>query len=345
MRAAVYTQQGTIELGVRPDPGVHAPTDAVVRVVLACVCGSDLTYYRGERSHAVGSIGHESIGVVEDVGADVKFAPGQLVIVPLQYACGTCAHCRAGVPFACEAGATFGNGSTDGGQGEAVRVPFADATLVPVPGAGHPDELLRSLLTLSDVMCAGHHAAVSADVRPGAVVSVVGDGAVGLCGVLAASRLGAERIIVLSRNPARQAVARAFGATDVVTARGEEAVATILDLTRGIGVDASLECVGTPDAVATAFGVARPGSMVGMVGISDDPGVPVMPAFWRNVGWRGGPTQAPAYIPELLPDVLEGRINPGLVLDWVAPLDGLEEAYRAMDERRAIKSLLRVSTP
>ncbi|MET9327529.1 alcohol dehydrogenase catalytic domain-containing protein [Tsukamurella sp. NPDC003166] len=344
MRAAVYTESGAIELGQRPDAALQLPTDAVVRVVLSCVCGSDLTYYRGKRPHAVGSIGHEAIGVVEDTGAEVtSVRPGDLVVVPLQFHCGECAHCLGGTPFACVRGATFGNGTNDGGQGEAMRVPFADRSLHAVPGTGHDDALLKSLLTLSDVLCTGHHAAVCAGVRPGHTVAVVGDGAVGLLGVLSAKRLGAERIIALSSSPVRQALATEFGATDLVAERGDEATERVLEMTGGVGVDATLECVGTAQAVDTAFRIARPGSMVGLVGISDDLDPPVREAFWRNVGWRGGPCQVPVYLPELLPDVLDGTIDPGRVFTWESDLGGVVAGYRAMAEQKQVKSLLRVS--
>ena len=213
-----------------------------------------------------------------------------------------------------------------------------------VPGSGHSDEMLASLLTLSDVMATGHHAARCADVQPGSTVAVVGDGAVGLSGVLAAKRLGADRIIALSRNPARQEVAREFGATDVVEQRGEEATEAVMELTDRVGVDATLECVGTGQAMLTALSVARPGSMVGYVGVPHGIELPIGEMFFRNKGVRGGSAPARAYIPELLPDVLAGRINPGRVLDYETDLEGVADAYAAMDERRAIKSLVRVGT-
>jgi threonine dehydrogenase-like Zn-dependent dehydrogenase len=346
MRAAIFQGPGSITVGDRPDPVIAEPTDAVVRVTLACVCGSDLWYYRGESKHAVGSIGHEFIGVVEDVGREVEgFAKGDLVIAPFIYSDGSCPHCQHGSTISCVAGGTFGNGTIDGGQGEAVRVPLAGSTLVPVPGSGHGDEVLRSLLTLSDVMSTGHHAAVSSGVSEGDTVAVVGDGAVGLSAVLASARLGAERIIALSRNPVRQELANAFGATDVVEGRGDEATEAVLELTGGVGVDAALECVGTRQSVATAFAIARPGSTVGIVGVPHDVEIPFGETFFRNVGWRGGPAPSRIYIPELMPDVLDGRIDPGRVLDFETDLDGTPEAYAAMDERRATKSLIRVSNP
>jgi threonine dehydrogenase-like Zn-dependent dehydrogenase len=345
MRAAIFNGPGSVTVGDRPDPTIQQPTDAVVRVVLGCVCGSDLWYYRGESDHAVGSIGHEFIGVVEDVGADVEgIRRGDLVIAPFMYSDGSCPHCQHGSTIACPAGGTFGNGEIDGGQGEAVRVPLAGSTLVPVPGSGHDDAMLRSLLTLSDVMSTGHHAAVSAGIQKGDTVAVVGDGALGLSAVLAAHRLGADRIIALSRNPARQALGRSFGATDIVEARGEEATAAVLELTGGIGVDAALECVGTGQSIATAFAIARPGSTVGIVGVPHAADVPFTEPFFRNIGWRGGPAPARLYIPDLLPDVLDGRIDPGKVLDYETDLDGIAEAYAAMDDRRATKSLIRIGS-
>ena len=344
MRAAIFRGPRAVEVGDRPDPVIEEPTDAIVRVVLACVCGSDLWPYRGESQHPIGSIGHEFIGVVEETGADVSTVTrGDLVVAPFIFSDMSCPHCQRGSTISCVRGGNFGDGTIDGGQGEAVRVPLAGSTLVPVPGSGHSDQTLRSLLTLSDVMATGHHAAVSAGVRRSDVVAVVGDGAVGLCAVLAARRLGAERIIALSRHPDRQTIAKQFGATDIVEARGDAATEAVMELTDGIGADASLECVGTAQAIATAFAIARPGSTVGMVGVPHGE-VPTAPTFFRNVGWRGGPAPARIYIPELLDDVLAGAINPGLVLDYKTDLDHVADAYRAMDERRAIKSLIRVGS-
>jgi threonine dehydrogenase-like Zn-dependent dehydrogenase len=345
MRAALFGGPRSIQVGERPDPAIGTPTDAVVRVVLGCVCGSDLWYYRGESPHDLGPIGHEFIGVVEQIGSEVGgVAKGDLVIAPFTYSDGTCAHCRAGWTSNCVAGGSFGNHGIDGGQGEAVRVPFADATLVRVPGSGHSDATLRSLLTLSDVMCTGHHAAVSGGVRPGSVVAVVGDGAVGLCAVIAACRLGATRVIALSRNPLRQEMARSFGATDIVADRGDDATQAVLGLTGGIGVDVALECVGTNQSMATAFAIARPGSMVGAIGAPHGVEVPIDTVIFRNVGLRGGVSPVRRYIPELLDDVLQGRIHPGRVFDFETDLDHVVDGYSAMEERRAIKSLVRVGT-
>ncbi len=343
MKAAIFNGKGKIELGERPDPKIQEPTDAIVRVVLGCVCGSDLWYYRGLSPHALGPIGHEFIGIVEEVGAEVHtIKKNDFVIAPFTFCDGTCANCRAGWPSNCMHGGSFGNHGIDGGQGEAVRAPFADATLVKVPGSGHSEETMRSLLTLSDVMCTGYHAAVSAGVKKGDVVAVVGDGAVGLCAIIGAKRLGAERIIALSRNPARQKLAREFGATDILTERGDEATKKVLQMTDGIGVDAALECVGTGQSMATAFSIARVGSIVGAIGAPHDVVVPIETVIFRNIGLRGGVSPVRRYIPELLEDVLEGNMNPGLVFDFTTDLNGIAEAYVVMDERRAIKSLVQV---
>jgi threonine dehydrogenase-like Zn-dependent dehydrogenase len=344
MRAAVFEEPRSITVQERPDASVKEPTDAVVRVVLSCVCGSDLWYYRGDSAFAPGPIGHEFIGVVEETGPEVRnVAKGELVIAPFAFSDGTCPHCRHGITSACASGGFFPmNG--DGGQGEAVRVPLADGTLVSVPGSGHSQDMLRSLLTLSDVFCTGHHAAVCADVRPGSTVAVVGDGAVGQCAVLAANRVGAERIIALSRHEARQELARAFGATDIVAERGDAATKAVMDATDGVGVDATMECVGTGQAMETAFAISRPGSTVGYVGVPHGVELPLGEMFRHNKGLRGGSAPVRAYIPELLDDVLQGDFEPGRVFDFDTDLDGVAEAYAAMDERRAIKSLLEVSS-
>ena len=345
MRAAIIDAPGDIGVGDRPYPVVVEPTDAVVRVVLTCVCGGDLWQYRGESPFEPGPIGHEFVGVVEDAGTAVRgLAAGDLVIAPTAYCDGTCPNCLAGIANACTSGGFWAVGGIDGGQGEAVRVPFADATLIRVPGSGHSEATMRSLLALSDVMGTGHHAAVSAGVKPDSVVAVIGDGAVGLCAVMASRRLGARRIIALSRNPARQALARSFGATDVVPDRGDAAAEIVLELTDGIGVDAALECVGTAESFTTAMAVTRPGGMVGYVGVPHSVEVPITTMFFRNIGLRGGAAPVRAYIPELLDDVLAGRIDPGRVFDFETDLDGIAEAYAAMDERRATKALVRVGT-
>lgn len=342
MRAAVFHAPYQVAPGDRPDAAIREDTDAIVRVVLACVCGSDLWFYRGQTPFEPGPIGHEFIGIVEEVGSEVKTViKGDLVIAPFAFSDGTCPHCLHGITTACRQGGFFPmNG--DGGQGEAVRVPLAEGTLVPVPGSGHSDGMLRSLLSLSDVMSTGQHAAVCADVQPGDTVAVIGDGAVGLCAVLAAKRLGAERVIAMSRHRARQELATAFGATDIVEERGEDAVERVTEMTDGIGVDAALECVGTGEAMTTAISVTRPGAMVGYVGVPHGVELPVPMLFRRNVGVHGGAAPARTYIPELLGDVLDGKIDPGRVFDYETDLEAIGDAYAAMDERRAIKSLVRV---
>ncbi|QIK67527.1 zinc-dependent alcohol dehydrogenase family protein [Nocardioides sp. HDW12B] len=346
MRTAIFNGPGDISVEDRPKPTIGEPTDAVVRVVLACVCGSDLWFYRGVSDLPHGSIGHEFIGVVDQVGDSVTdLQVGDFVISPFTWSDGTCDNCLAGFPSACVHGGVFGQGlEGDGGQAEFVRVPQADGTLVKVPGSDFSDETMASLLALTDVMATGHHAAVSAEVAPGDTVAVVGDGAVGLCAVLSARLLGAERIIVLgSTTESRHALAREWGATDIITARGEEAVQELKDLTGGYGADAVLECVGGKLATDTAFAVAKAGAVVGRVGIPHDATIDANVPFFRNVGTRGGPAPARAYQPELIAAVLAGEINPGKVFDLAVDLEDIPEGYAAMDERRAIKTLVRVS--
>jgi len=348
VRATLIHAPRDIRLETVPDPRVLRPTDAVVRVVAACVCGSDLWPYRGVRPTAEPHrIGHEFVGVVEEVGADVRTVrPGGFVIAPFAISDGTCVHCRNGITTSCERGSAWGGPDAegllaDGGQGEAVRVPLADGTLVATPEV--PDDaLVPSLLTLSDVLVTGHHAAVIAGVRPGSVVAVVGDGAVGLCAVLAARRLGAERVVAFSRHADRQALARDLGATDVVAERGEEGVAALLELLGGIGADAVLECVGTKESMAQALGSTRPGGAVGYVGVpAGGPELPAGQIFSNNLTVAGGVAPVRAYLPELLPEVLDGSLDAGRVFDLELPLSGVAEAYAAMDERRAVKALLR----
>lgn len=337
MRVTTISAPGDIRLEERPDPTITAPTDAIVRTVAACVCGSDLWPYRGEDPVTAGNpIGHEAVGVVEAVGdAVTSFSPGQFVIIPFCHSDGTCPHCRAGMTSACD-----NLGFTSGGQGELVRVTQAEGSLVATDGMPD-DDLIPSLLTLADVMATGWHAAVSARVHPGDTAVVVGDGAVGLCGVIAAAQLGAERVVALSRHEPRQQLARDFGATDVIAERGEAGEQQVMDLTEGVGADAVLECVGTAQSIRTAFKVARPGATVGFVGVPHGVEVPVRRMFGRNIGLAGGIAPVRAYLPMLLDLVVERVIDPGRVFDVEMPLADVAEAYRAMDERRAIKVLLR----
>ncbi|MFI6049843.1 zinc-binding dehydrogenase [Streptomyces violascens] len=343
MRASTIHGHQDIRVEDVPDPVVRHPTDAVVRVTHACICGSDLLGYRSTAPRGASQrTGHEFIGVVEAVGADVTGTrPGDRVVAPFCWSDGSCPHCAAGVHTSCPRGGFFGQPGSDGGHGEAVRVPFADGTLVPVPDSGHVPA--AALLALSDVMGTGHHAALCAGVRPGATVAVIGDGAVGLCGVLAARRLGAERIIVVSRHADRAAVAVRFGATDVVTERGGHAVEAVHELTRGLGAEAVLGAAGTGEAMHTALAVARDGGAIGFVGVPHDgnEGVDFRQMFRRNVALRGGIAPVRAYLPELLADVLAGRLDPSPVFDLAISLEDVAEGYRAMDERRAIKALIR----
>ncbi len=337
MRVTTIHAPGDIRLEERPAPTIDAPTDAIVRTVAACICGSDLWPYRGENEITAGSpIGHEMVGVVEEVGSAVSsFRPGDFVIAPFCHSDNTCPECQAGITSACRNG-----GFMNGAQGEYVKVVQADGSLYATDGM--PDEaMIPSLLTLSDVMATGWHAAVTAGVTEGSTAVVVGDGAVGLCGVIAAKQMGAERIIAMSRHEPRQALAREFGATDIVAERGKEGTQRIRELTDGVGADAVLECVGTNESMNTSFRIARAGATVGFVGVPHGVEVPVSLMFGRNVGLAGGVAPVRAYLPELTGLVLDGTIDPGRVFDLTLPLDEVADGYTAMDERRAIKVLLK----
>src|SRR5437867_1025915 len=342
MRATVMYGAGDVRIEDVPDAHLVEPTDALVAVTRAAICGSDLWPYKTmEHSDTGRRMGHEFIGVVEAVGTDVQtLRAGDVVVSPFLWSDGTCVFCQEGLQSECLHGGRYGFDDVDGGQGEGVRVPQADGPLFVRP-VGADDALMPSLLTLSDVMGTGHHAAVVAKVGPGKTAAVVGDGAVGLCGVMAARRLGAEQIIILGRHPDRIALAREFGATDVVSERGDEAVERVRELTGGLGVHAVLECVGLEQSMRTALGIARPGGAVGRVGVPQDETLPAsQPAFYNNVTVGGGPAPCRAYIEELLPDVLEGLIEPGRVFDRVVRLDEVPDGYRAMNEREAIKVLI-----
>jgi threonine dehydrogenase-like Zn-dependent dehydrogenase len=342
MKATVMYAAGDVRVEQVPDARLVEPSDALVRVTHACICGSDLWPYKKMAPSDVGNrMGHEFIGLVEAVGADVRTVKrGDLVVAPFAWSDGTCVFCRQGLQTSCLNGGWWGGTELDGGQGEAVRIPQADGTLVVLPVA-RDHALMPSLLTLSDVMGTGHHAALAAKVGPGKSVAVVGDGAVGLCGVIAARRLGAEQIILLGRHADRIALARAFGATDIVSERGEAAIERVRELTKGLGAHSVLECVGLEQSTVTAMSIARPGGAVGRVGVPQDASMPAArPTFYNNVTIAGGPAPVRAYIEELLPDVLEGRIEPGRVFDRVTDIEGVPDGYRAMDEREAIKVMI-----
>jgi threonine dehydrogenase-like Zn-dependent dehydrogenase len=325
------------------DQSIVNATDALIRITRACICGSDLWPYK-ELAPVEGGrrMGHEAVGVVEAVGKDVRRVKrGDVVVMPFAYSDGTCEFCSEGLQTSCVHGGFFGVGDVGGAQAEALRVPLADGTLYPL-SVREDDALMPSLLTLSDVMGTGHHAAIAARVGRGKDAAVIGDGAVGLCGVIAAKRLGAERIIVLGRHPDRTALARDFGATDVVSERGDAAVARVRELTGGHGAHSVLECVGSEQAMATAMAITRPGGAVGRVGVPHYEATPAsQPAFYRNVTVSGGPAPVRAYIAELLPDILEGRIQPGRVFDRVVDLNGVPDGYRAMNERKALKVMVK----
>jgi len=317
---------GDVRIETVPDARLIEPTDALVVVTRAAICGSDLWPYKTmERSETGRRMGHEAIGVVEAVGADVRtLKVGDVVVMPFAYSDGTCVFCHEGLHTSCIRGGFFGTGDVGGAQAEAVRVPQADGTLVVLP-VGTNDALMPSLLTLSDVMGTGHHAALAAKVGPGKTAAVVGDG----------------RIILLGRHPNRIALATAFGATDVVSERGAEAVERVRELTDGFGVHSVLECVGLEQSMFTALSIARAGGAVGRVGVPQDETMPASrPAFYNNITVNGGPAPARAYIKELLRDVLEGRIEPGKVFDRVVRLDEVPDGYRAMNDRKAIKVLI-----
>ncbi|MFF3260451.1 zinc-dependent alcohol dehydrogenase family protein [Streptomyces sp. NPDC002932] len=346
MRATVIHAPHDIRVQEVPDPAIQQPTDVVLRVLRACICGSDLWAYRGESARKPGQrIGHEFLGIVEEAGSGVNgFAVGDLVVAPFVWSDGTCAYCAEGLTTSCPQGGFWGSVGSDGGQGEAVRVPFADGTLVKLPAAAASDDrLLTALLALSDVLGTGHHAAVGAGVKPGSTVAVVGDGAVGLCGVMAAKRLGAERIIALGRHTARTDIARTFGATDVVAERGEAAVAAVRELLGGEGAQAVIEAVGTEQSMRTAVEITRDGGSIGYVGVphGSGTGLDLGVMFDRNIALRGGVAPVRGYIPELLPDVLSGAIDPSPVFDLAIGLDDVPAGYKAMDERTALKVLIK----
>lgn len=345
MKATVFVEPGKVEVQEMAKPVITRPTDAVIKVLRACVCGSDLWWFRGLNPREAGTTtGHEAIGIIESVGdAVTRVAPGDFVIMPFTHGCGQCAACKAGFEGDCTSPT---KGGSTGYQSEYVLYANADWSLVKVPGQpdDYTDAQLNDLLALSDVMATGYHAAASAEVRAGDTVVVMGDGAVGLCGVLSAKLMGAKRIIAMSRHADRQALAKQFGATDIVAERGDAAVAKVMALTANAGADAVLECVGTEQSVDTAVRVGRPGAVVGRVGIPQNPMMNTNNLFWKNIGLRGGIAAVTTHDRSVLLDaVLRGAIHPGQVFTKVFELDDVQDAYVAMDKREAIKSLLIVA--
>lgn len=345
MKVATFIEPGKMTVTEASVPEIQKDTDAIIKIVRACVCGSDLWWFRGISKREPNSYtGHEAIGIVETVGnAVTSVKAGDFVIVPFTHGCGNCAACRAGFDGNCT---NMEPGGNAGYQGEYLRFTNADWALVKIPGqpSDYSDDVLNSLLTLADVMATGYHAAKTAEVKAGDTVVVMGDGAVGLCGVIGAKLLGATRIIAMSRHADRQALAKEFGATDIVAERGDEAVEKVMALTNGAGADAVLECVGTEQSVETAVNVCRPGAVIGRVGVPQKAEMNTNALFWKNIGLRGGVASVTTYDKELLLDaVLTGKINPGKVFTKRFNLDDIQAAYEAMDKREAIKSLVIVS--
>lgn len=344
MRATYLYGAGDVRVIDVPDPSIQQPTDAVLRVVRSCVCGSDLHPYHGAPVSVAGKpMGHEFIGVVEEIGSEVSTVkPGDLVITPFAWSDGTCDFCREGLQTSCRHGGFWGSNGIGGLQAEAVRVPLADGTLVKVP-VDEDSELLPSLLTLSDVYGTGYHAAVKGGVSERTAVTVIGDGAVGLLAVLSARQLGADRIILMGRHKERTDLGVEFGATDVVAERGDEGIAKVRELTRGDGTHVVIDAVGFREAYDQALGVVRAGGVISRVGVPqyDDAPAGFADFFIPNITLTGGAAPARAYIERLLPDVLAGKVAPGKVFDQTVTLEDIPAGYRAMDQRTALKVLVR----
>ena len=343
MKAAIFLGPGKIKVQDLPDPTIQNSGDAIVKVTNSCICGSDLWWYRGLLPRDNGPIGHEFMGIVEAIGNGVKSVkPGDLVVAPFLISDGTCPECQVGMTASCRNVQRWGSEGNDAGQCEKVRVPLADGTLFVIPRNEKTEQIMPALLPLSDVLCTGHHAAICAEVGKGSTVLVIGDGAVGLCAVATSKRLGASRIFLGSTHPDRAEVGKKFGATDVIEARGEEAIQQVKAITDDLGVDCVLECVGTAQSWETAFGAVRDGGNIGAVGLPYEiPDIPVSKIFWRNVGIKGGPAPAAHYIPELMPDVISGKLNVSAVFTMTVSLSDIAKGYEAMDKRRAIKVLVK----
>ena len=345
MKVATFIEPGTMAIKETAKPVVEKDTDAIIKIVRACVCGSDLWWFRGiSKREPNSTTGHEAIGIVEEVGAAVTAVkPGDFVIVPFTHGCGECAACKAGFDGNCtnrEAGANGGY------QGEYLRFINAQWALIKIPGkpADYSETILNSFLALADVMATGFHAAKSAEVVEGSTVVVIGDGAIGLCGIIGAKLLGATRIIAMSKYEERQKLAREFGATDIIAERGDKGIAKVMELTHNDGADAVLECVGTEMSMDTAAKICRPGAVIGRVGVPQKNEMNTSALFWQNIGLRGGVASVTTYDKEILLDaVLKGEIEPGKVFNKQFNLDDIQAAYEAMDKREAIKSLVIVS--
>jgi threonine dehydrogenase-like Zn-dependent dehydrogenase len=344
MRATLMYEAGDVRIETVPDSRIEKPTDALVRVTAACICGSDLhPYHSMTRDQGPVRMGHEFIGIVEDIGSSVTTVKkGDLVVAPFAISDGTCEYCREGLQTSCVHGSFWDTQPHEGGQAEAARVPYADGTLVRLPVEAD-SALIPSLLTLSDVFGTGYHAAVRGGVKAGSTVTVIGDGAVGLLAVLSAKRLGAEQIILMGRHQARTDLGREFGATDVVAERGEEGIEKVRELTGGQGTRIVLEAVGHMPAYEQAYGIVRPGGTISRVGVPQYEDAPVGfgSLFGKNITLTGGPAPTRAYIEELMPDILDGTISPGKVFDATTDLDGVPAGYKAMDERSSLKVLVR----
>ncbi|MGW8482562.1 zinc-dependent alcohol dehydrogenase family protein [Microbacterium sp. NPDC055903] len=337
MRGVIMHGPGDVRVEERDKPVIAAPTDAVIRLAATCICGSDLWPYRGADTVDATPMGHEYVGVVEEIGADVKNVKvGDFVVGSFMASDNTCEICQAGYQSRCVHVVSMGSIGT---QAEYALIPHADGTLVPTPGMPDP-EIVPDLLAASDVLGTGWFAALAAEAGPGKTVAVVGDGAVGLLGILAARQLGAERVIAMSRHADRQALARRFGATDIVEERGDEGVARIKELTGGLGAHSVIEAVGTQESMMQAIRSTRPGGHVGYVGVSHDVALPGDELFFSGVHLHGGPAPVRRFLPELIQLIWDREISPGEVFDLTLPLEDAAEGYRAMDERRATKVLL-----
>jgi alcohol dehydrogenase len=345
MKAAIYHGSGDVRVEDIAEPKIHDPNDAIIRVTHTAICGSDLWFYRGYENHEEGSrVGHEPMGIVEKVGAYVRnVKPGDRVLVPFAISCGECEFCRKGLYTSCIKGGFWGPHGKEGAQAEKMRVPLANGTMVRIPDRyANDEEILKSLVPLTDVMATGHHAAVCADVKAGDTAVVIGDGAVGLCAVLASQRMGAERIIAMGHHEDRLEIAREFGATETISASGEEAIGQARELTYG-GANHVLECVGSDSSLETAASIIRPGGTVGYVGVPHVQGAGFLrPLFYGNTTFRGGPAPVRKYVEELMADVLQGVLDPAPVLNMTVDLDGVPNGYQAMDERKAIKVMVKI---